>query len=216
MPSVFFITHPDVVIKPSIPIPDWPLNERGRARMHAMVAAPWVKEVRSIFASSERKAREGAQILADGLGLSGYTVVGDLCENDRSATGYLPKREFEAMVDAFFAQPKTSVRGWEPAADAQARIVCAVERIVSQSFGNGDIAIVGHGGTGTLLFCRLAGRPIDRRYDQPATNGGNWFAFDRASRRLLHDGWRSIDATAQGCDSDRNSVSLSSSSRERG
>jgi hypothetical protein len=45
-----------------------------------MVAAPWVKEVRSIFASSERKAREGAQILADGLGLSGYTVVGDLCE----------------------------------------------------------------------------------------------------------------------------------------
>src|SRR3984893_4492936 len=67
MPSVFFITHPDVVIKPSVPIPDWPLNERGRARMHAMVAAPWVKEVRSIFASSERKAREGAQILADGL-----------------------------------------------------------------------------------------------------------------------------------------------------
>ena len=184
MPSVFFITHSDVVIKPSIPIPDWPLNERGRARMHAMVAAPWVKEVRSIFASSERKAREGAQILADGLGLSGYTVVGDLCENDRSATGYLPKREFEAMVDAFFVQPKTSVRGWEPAADAQARIVCTVARIVSQSFGNGDIAIVGHGGTGTLLFCRLAGRPIDRRYDQPATNGGNWFAFDRASRRL--------------------------------
>ena len=80
MPSVFFIIHPDVVIKPSIPIPDWPLNERGRARMHAMVAAPWVKEVRSIFASSERKAREGAQIFADGLGLSGYTVVGDLCE----------------------------------------------------------------------------------------------------------------------------------------
>ena len=120
------------------------------------------------------------------------------------------------MVDAFFAQPKTSVRGWEPAADAQARIVCTVERIVSQSFGNGDIAIVGHAGTGTLLFCRLAGRPIDRRYDQPATNGGNWFAFDRASRRLLHDGWRSIDATAQGCGSDRNSVSFSSSSRERG
>jgi hypothetical protein len=111
---------------------------------------------------------------------------------------------------------KPASEGWEPAADAQARIVCAVERIVSQSFGNGDIAIVGHGGTGTLLFCRLAGRPIDRRYDQPATNGGNWFAFDRASRRLLHDGWRSIDATAQGCDSDRNSVSLSSSSRERG
>jgi broad specificity phosphatase PhoE len=146
--------------------------------MRAMAAAFWVKEVRSTFASSERKARDGAQILADGLGLSGYIVVGDLCENDRSATGYLLKREFEAMVDAFFSQPQTSIRGWEPAADAQARIVCAVERIVSEASGNGDLAIVGHGGTGTLLYCRLAGLPIDRRYDQPATNGGNWFSFD--------------------------------------
>jgi broad specificity phosphatase PhoE len=196
MSSVFFITHPDVVIKPSVPVPDWPLNARGRARMRAMAAAVWVKEVRSIFASSERKARDGAQILADGLGLSGYAVIDDLGENDRSATGYIPQREFEAMVDAFFAQPQISVRGWEPAADAQARIVCAIERIVSEASGNGDLAIVGHGGTGTLLYCRLAGLPIDRRYDQPATNGGNWFSFERASRRLLHDGWRSIDATA--------------------
>src|SRR5580704_5680266 len=112
--------------------------------MRAMVAASWVKEVLSIFASSERKAREGAQILADGLGLGGYLVVDDLCENDRSATGYLPKQEFEAMVDAFFAQPQTSIRGWEPAANAQARIICAIERILSQAPGNGDLAIVGH------------------------------------------------------------------------
>jgi broad specificity phosphatase PhoE len=210
MPTVFFITHPDVMIKPSVPVPDWPLNERGRARMRAIVAASWVKEVCSIFASSERKAREGAQILADGLGLGGYVIVDDLCENDRSATGYLPKQEFEAMVDAFFAQPQTSIRGWEPAANAQARIICAVERLASQASGNGDLAIVGHGGTGTLLYCHLARLPIDRRYDQPATNGGNWFAFDRASRQLLHDGWRSIDAAAQEC------TPRAATARERG
>jgi broad specificity phosphatase PhoE len=178
--------------------------------MRAIVAASWVKEVCSIFASSERKAREGAQILADGLGLGGYVIVDDLCENDRSATGYLPKQEFEAMVDAFFAQPQTSIRGWEPAANAQARIICAVERLASQASGNGDLAIVGHGGTGTLLYCHLARLPIDRRYDQPATNGGNWFAFDRASRQLLHDGWRSIDAAAQGC------TPRAATARERG
>jgi broad specificity phosphatase PhoE len=161
MSSVFFITHPDVVIKPGVPVPDWPLNERGRARMRAMAAAVWVKEVRSIFASSERKARDGAQILADGLGLSGYAVIDDLGENDRSATGYIPQREFEAMVDAFFAQPQISVRGWEPAADAQARIVCAIERIVSEASGNGDLAIVGHGGNRDIALlspCRTANR----------------------------------------------------------
>jgi len=141
VPAVFFITHPDVAIEPSVRVPDWPLNERGRARRRAMGAHPWIRGVRRIFASSERKARDGARILADGLGLSGYSVIDDLGENDRSATGYLTKQEFEATVDAFFAQPQTSVRGWEPAADAQARIIRAVQQIVSEA-GNGDFAIV--------------------------------------------------------------------------
>jgi broad specificity phosphatase PhoE len=59
-----------------------------------------------------------------------------------------------------------------------------------------DLAIVGHGGTGTLLYCHLAGLPINRCYDQPATNDGNWFAFDRATRKLLCDGWQSIEPAA--------------------
>ena len=197
MSRVFFITHPDVAIDPSVPVADWPLNERGRSRMYAMTACAWARGVHGIFASSERKARDAAQILADGLGLNGYSVIANLGENDRSATGFLAKDEFEATVDAFFAQPLQSIRGWEPAADAQARIVRAVELAVSQTLEHVDTAIVGHGGTGTLLYCHLAGVAIDRRYDQPATNGGNWFAFDRASRKLLCDGWQSIDAVAR-------------------
>ena len=196
MPTVLFITHPDVVIDPDVPVPDWPLNERGRARMHAMTTCPWVRGVRRIFASNERKARDAAQILADGLRLSGYSVIANLGENDRSATGFLAKDEFEVTVDAFFARPAQSIRGWEPAANAQARIVSAVEQAASQTREGADIAIVGHGGTGTLLYCHLAGLPIDRRYDQPATNGGNWFGFDQASRKFLRDGWQSIDAAA--------------------
>jgi broad specificity phosphatase PhoE len=165
-------------------------------RMRAMATHPWVKGVRRVFSSNERKARDGAEILADGLGLRGYSVVDGLGENDRSATGFLDKAEFEATADAFFAQPQISVRGWESAADAQARVVRAIEEIISQIADDDDVAIVGHGGTGTLLYCHLAGLPIDRRSDQPATNGGTWFAFDQASRKLLHDGWQSIDAAA--------------------
>jgi broad specificity phosphatase PhoE len=192
VPTVFFITHPDVVIDPAVDVPDWPLNGRGRERMRAITGWPWARGVRSVFASSERKARDGAEILAAGLGLTGFTIVAALGEADRSATGYLPKQEFEETADAFFAHPQQGVRGWEPAAAAQARIVGAVELIVSQS-PDDDLAIVGHGGTGTLLYCHLAGLPISRCYDQPATNGGNWFAFDRTSRKLLCDGWQSID-----------------------
>jgi broad specificity phosphatase PhoE len=126
-------SHPDVAIDPNVPVPDWPLNARGRARMQAMAASPWASGVRRIFSSTERKARDAPQLLADGLGLHGYSVVDGFGENDRSATGYLAQQEFEATVDAFFAQPQTSVRGREPAADVQARIVHAVEETGSPS-----------------------------------------------------------------------------------
>ena len=181
VPTVFFITHADVVIDPALAIPDWPLNGRGRERMRAITGWPWARNVRRVFASSERKARDGAEILATGLGLTGYGIVAALGEADRSATGYLPRQEFEETADAFFAHPQQSVRCWEPAAAAQSRIVGAVEQIVSQPPDDDDLAIVGHGGTGTLLYCHLARLPINRCYDQPATNGGNWFAFDRAT-----------------------------------
>jgi broad specificity phosphatase PhoE len=85
MPAVFFITHPDVAIDPSVPVPDWPLNAHGRAGMQAIAASPWASGVRHIFPSSERKARDAAQLLADGLGLDRYSVVDGLGENDRSA-----------------------------------------------------------------------------------------------------------------------------------
>lgn len=160
-----------------------------------MLCRAWIKGVRS----NERKARDGAEILTEGLGLSKYTVVTGLGENDRSATGFLNKEEFEAAVDAFFAQPHTSVRGWETAADAQARIVRAVEQVLSQAPDEQDVAMIGHGATGTLLYCHLARLPISRQYDQPPTNGGNWFGFDRASRHLLYAGWQSIDAMSRNC-----------------
>ncbi|MGO1077040.1 histidine phosphatase family protein [Inquilinus sp. CA228] len=188
---VHFITHPDVLIDPAVPVPDWPLSERGRERMRAVLDQPWASRLRSLFCSTERKARDGAAILAEALGLP-VTEIEYLGENDRSSTGYLPKLEFEAMADTFFARPQESVRGWERAADAQRRIVAAVDEVLRQAPAEGDIAIVSHGGVGTLLLCQLQGRPISRAADQPAGRGGHHYAFTAEDRRLLH-GWRSID-----------------------
>jgi broad specificity phosphatase PhoE len=188
---VHFITHPDVVIDPAVPVPDWPLSERGRARMAAALAAPWVAGVRAIYCSTEQKAIDGAAMLASHLGLS-FVTHADLGENDRSATGYLPRAEFEATADLFFAHPTESIRGWERAVDAQARIVAAVGRIL-QAPPAGDVAIVAHGGVGALLLCALLGEPISRTRDQPPTaSGGFRFAFEAATRRVVV-GWERID-----------------------
>jgi broad specificity phosphatase PhoE len=169
--TAYFLTHPDVLIDPIVPIPDWPLSPRGRDRMNRALSLPWVGGVRGIWCSAERKARDGAAILGQHLNLP-VTELPGLGENDRSATGYLPKVEFEAVADRFFAHPTQSVRGWERAADAQARIVAAIHHVLGAS-AEGDIAVVSHGGVGTLLLCYLRGDAISRQHDQPATNGGN-------------------------------------------
>lgn len=192
MPTVYFVTHPDVLIDPAVPVPDWPLSARGRERMMRALALPWVAGIRAVWCSTERKARNGADILARHLNLP-VTELAELGENDRSATGYLPRSEFEALTDQFFANPSESVRGWERAVDARRRIVAAVDHVLAASVGcGGDVAIVAHGGVGTLLLCHLHNDEISREHDQPPNNGGNYFAFDLKTRHL-HHGWRPID-----------------------
>lgn len=160
--------------------------------MRRMLDQPWVGAVRAIFSNAERKAVQAARLLADHRSLP-PVILHELGENDRSATGYLPKVEFESVADAFFARPEESVRGWERAIDARARIVRAVDHAVSVAPASGDIAIISHGGVGALLMCHLKSVPISRIEDQPGDGGGNVFSFDITTRRLI-SGWRRIDA----------------------
>ena len=191
MKTVTFITHPDVVIDPAVPVPRWPLSEHGKDRMRQMLAHLWVSGIGSVYCSTEQKAIDGAAILAAHLSLD-YTMVEALGENDRSSTGYLPHDEFMATVALFFAHPDESVRGWETARDAQRRIVDAVDKIVENDDNGGNVAIVSHGGVATLHLCRLKGCPISRDEGQPGTNGGYYYRFEARSKSLLH-GWRPID-----------------------
>jgi broad specificity phosphatase PhoE len=188
---VHFITHPEVTIDPAIAVRDWPLSPNGRRRMQLALDQPWVTGIRAIFSSAERKALDAAGILAEHLRVS-PVIIDDLGENDRSATGYLPKAEFEAVADRFFARPEDSVRGWERAIDAQRRIIGAVQRAIAGAPSGGDVAIVSHGGVGALLLCHLKNVPISRTEDQPGNGGGHVFSFGAASRRLL-SGWRRIE-----------------------
>ncbi len=165
------------------------------ARMKAMLTRDWVANIVHVASSAERKAVDGAVILGDHLALHPVIHPG-LGENDRSSTGYLAKPEFEAMADAFFAHPEQSVRGWERAVDAQKRIVATMQEVLAAA-PEGDVAVVAHGGVGTLLLCHLQGSAISRDADQPAGSGGHVFAFDRATWSLRHS-WRPIDEVTGG------------------
>ncbi len=191
MPVLHFITHPDVAIDPSVPVPDWPLSPKGVRRMGLALRQPWMKPLRSVFTSAERKAIDAARLVAQRFGIS-PVVVAELGENDRSATGYLPKAEFEATADLFFARPEESVRGWERAIDAQRRIVAAVQHVIDAAPGHGDVAVISHGAVGALLLCHLKGVPISRIEDQPCRGGGCVYSFDTGTRALF-SGWGLIE-----------------------
>ena len=190
-PVHFYVTHPQVRIDPAVPVPRWSLSDVGRQRAELAAGFAWAASIRRIVSSDEAKAVETAQIFADRLRLT-VEIRGGMHENDRSATGFLPPPEFEATADQFFAHPDQSIRGWERAADAQQRIVAAVETALAEQ-PEVPAAFIGHGGVGTLLYCRLAGLEISRRHDQGPGGGGNYFAFERDPPKVLH-AWRRIDA----------------------
>jgi broad specificity phosphatase PhoE len=175
-----YVTHSQVRIDANVPVPLWGLSEQGRDRAMAFAATGVVPKGAMIFSSRESKAMELADILA---AQSGAVVLTDhlMGENDRSATGFLPPALFEATADRFFAEPETSVDGWERAIDAQNRIVSTV-RTALASVPEGVAAVFcGHGAVGTLLKCHVAGRPIARAEDQSRhgdKGGGNCFVFD--------------------------------------
>jgi broad specificity phosphatase PhoE len=181
-----FITHPEVVIDPAVSIEQWQLSAVGRARALRLPAL-FRGQVDWVISSAERKATDTAAILAGGLGAP--TVVdAALGEMDRSATGYLPPDEFEAVVDRFFAEPEESIRGWERARDAQSRVVDAIRRHASA--GHADTtAFVSHSGVGGLLLASLIGSPIGRVLDQPTL--GSYFTFDSLTWTSL-SGWKPL------------------------
>ncbi len=216
MPFIYYISHPDVVKDPAVPVPRWPLSERGRRRMTALLARPWVARLGAVYCSDEQKALDGAEILAAHLGLTPI-VLPALGEVDRSSTGWLPEEEHAAAARLLFERPEESVRGWETAAHAQKRIVAAIEAIVSsageqrsegageqEAHGDGTfspaplrpgppaLAVVAHGAVGTFYLCHLKGVPISMSEAQPGRDGGYSYCFDATTRRLIH-GWTRID-----------------------
>jgi broad specificity phosphatase PhoE len=188
---LLFVTHTEVVIDPDAPIESWPLSDRGRERMTHLAEALSGAGVTAVWSSAERKAIDGAEILGRRLGLAPEVDAG-LGENDRSATGYIAPPEFWDVVRAFFASPNDSVRGWETARDAQARIVAAVDHVLSAEPA-GRVVIVSHGGVARLLSAHVQGCLIGEE-DRPTHPGGGSYRLLGGEPLRPLSGWRDIEA----------------------
>jgi broad specificity phosphatase PhoE len=190
MATLFFLTHPEVIIDPAVPITEWGLSDVGRRRMERFIGEARSQGLVAAYSSDERKATDGAAIASAALGIP-HLVDAELGENDRSSTGYLAPPEFWQVVEVFFQHPDESVRGWETARAAQARIVRAVKRLVANEQAAGDILVVSHGGVGRLLAAHLQGVDIGQEDRPEHPGGGCWLEIDRETLRIRQT-WQSI------------------------
>ncbi|CAN7362073.1 phosphoglycerate mutase family protein [Phenylobacterium sp. LjRoot164] len=189
MPTIYFLTHPEVVIDPAVPITRWPLSDVGRRRMGRFIEMLDGRGLAAVLSSDEQKALDGAEMIAAAQGVP-HLIDPELGENDRESTGFLAPPEFWEVVEQFFSRPDESIRGWERARDAQARIVRAVERAVREAPA-GDLAIVSHGGVGRLLAAHLDGVEIGQEARPEHPGGGCWLEVDRGQLTISRS-WNSI------------------------
>jgi broad specificity phosphatase PhoE len=191
MHNLIFITHPQVIVDPTIPMTEWKLSEEGRMRMEEFSRCDSVGNLAAIYTSVEWKAHECAIILAKRHSLN-VVVVSGLEEVDRSAIGYLPPDIFDACVNEFYLKPEESICGRERAVDAQVRIAGAVSNILKLDHSIGDVALISHGGVGCLLFAYLLGAPISRKLQQVSQTGGSYLVIPLHNPKLTC-GWHVLE-----------------------
>lgn len=187
MGLVRYVSHPEVKIDASIPVPEWSLSEVGRQRAESAATCQWASNIDQIVTSSEVKAIETAEILSMSSGAA-VEIRDGIGEIDRSSTGYVPHERHEELADLLFERPHESAQGWERAIDATSRMMTHLADVWDC---DGHVVIVGHGGVGTLVMCALGGFPIARSRDQP--HGGCHWVWSTTEQRLVHE-WRPIDA----------------------
>lgn len=180
-----YISHPQIEVDATRPVPEWSLSARGRERAQAFAGTTLAKGLKRIISSREVKAQETAAILGAALGLPVEHLDG-FGEIDRSVPGYVSAEKFEELATLCFARPEESAGGWERAVDAQTRVVAGFRAVLKGHEATQPIGFVGHGGVGTLLKSFLAERAISRAGDQPL-GGGNAYMVRLTDQLLLGD-----------------------------
>lgn len=155
MPKLILVRHSCPEIVSDVPANQWRLSNEGQHRCKPLADRLVAYQPDVLVASSEPKALETAQIVADLLGRSVSTAEG-LHEHVRTNVGFLDLEQFEASVADFFENPKRLVLGRETADQAHDRFAGAIAGVV-EKYPDENVAVFTHGTVMTLFVSRAAG-----------------------------------------------------------
>ena len=178
---LILVKHSITAIVESLPAREWHLTEEGcmRAQRLAEQLNSFHPEV--IASSTEPKARETGQIIADRYQLALHLVDG-LQEHDRSTTPFLSTDQFQAAICEFFEKPATLVFGNETANAAHARFSDAVDTFLRE-YPAQTALVVSHGTVISLFVSRLTG--ISDKLLWSELGMPSYIVLDRQTRILI-------------------------------
>ena len=154
MPKLILVKHSLPTIDPLVPAREWHLSQEGRLRCGPLADKLAAYEPVVIVASTEPKAVETANIVAERLDKP-FEVAEGLHEHNRSNVAFYSPQVFDQAVATFFQQPGELVFGRETAIQAQERFSMAVEGVLKK-YTDGNVVIVAHGTVITLFVAAHA------------------------------------------------------------
>jgi broad specificity phosphatase PhoE len=157
MRKLILIKHAAPEVVPGVPSEKWELSARGRAQCEPLSERLVAYAPQRIVSSTEPKAVQTAQIVAERLNVP-HETGNDLFEHDRSNVPHMRSGEFISHVELFFREPDELVLGLETANEAEARFRAAIDDVLARH-ASGDVAIVSHG---TVIALFLAREPRER------------------------------------------------------
>jgi broad specificity phosphatase PhoE len=140
-----------------LPAYHWKLSKEGRERAKRLAEELTNFEPEVIVSSSEPKAKETAEILAEYHHLELH-IAEDLHEHDRSNVAFLSRDQFQSSVREYFQKPDMLIFGKETAHQSYTRFYRAVHFILNEHKDK-TIVIVSHGTVISLFVSRLTGSP---------------------------------------------------------
>lgn len=144
---------------------DIPLNETGRAQARELASLLSGVRFDRIYCSALQRSRETAEAVADGA------QIVSLKELNEQAHGKFEGRLFDGSDPALIAEflrrrsdPYDTLDGGESHLDHKARLKMALDTIRGNHADGGQILIIGHGGTNSLILQLLSGSRADMTF----------------------------------------------------
>ncbi len=159
MHKLVLVKHSMPEIERDKPASTWRLGDVGRRRAGVLADRLRSFNVDLIWSSREPKAVETADILATTFSVP-VKIADGLEEHHRDDVPFLPKRDFQCAVEAFFRHPDQLVLGSETAKQACERFTASIENVIKT--GQKDSIVVAHGTVISLFAASVAKvHPID-------------------------------------------------------